>query len=93
MDCVLIAILSIRIQNENKQIAVTNANGVCAIPMPINANENAIKETISGFLLSNLDTNHPEMGNPIKELMGMAKRTVPKLRIIKMKHGFYSWDT
>lgn len=88
MDCVLIAILSIRIQNENRQTATTNTNGVGAIPIPINATENIINEMINGFLLSNLETNHPEMGKPIKELMGMANSTVPSSASLKWNMVF-----
>jgi hypothetical protein len=33
--------------------------------------------TTSGLRLSNRDTSHPEIGNPIKELIGIKRRIVP----------------
>jgi len=82
---VFIAIFKILIQNEKAHTATTNKKGVVAKPINVKAKENPIKETIKGILLSNLDTNHPEMGNPIKELIGIAKSTVPSSASLKLK--------
>jgi hypothetical protein len=86
IDCVLIAIFKIRIQNENKQTDTTKKKGVVEKPMHVSAIENPIKDTISGTRLSNLETNHPEMGNPIKELIGIANRIVPNSASLKLKN-------
>ena len=84
MDCVLIEIFNIRIQNENRQSANTNKNGVVAKPTHANAHEKKTKEAISGILLSNFETNQPEIGNPIMELMGIAKSMVPNWASLKL---------
>jgi len=36
-----------------------------------------MKAIINGFLLSNFETSHPEKGNPIIELIGIARRILP----------------
>ena len=69
-------------------MAKTNKNAVLAYPIKIKANENTINETINGTLLSNFETNHPEKGNPIKELIGIAKSTVPSSASLKPKKSF-----
>lgn len=75
----------IRIQNEKKQTETTKKKGVVAKPIHVSAIENPIKDTINGTRLSNLETNHPEMGNPIKELIGIVKRIVPNSASLKLK--------
>ena len=44
-----------------------------------------VKQAIDQGLL-NFETNHPEIGRPIKELIGMAKRTVPSSASFKSKN-------
>jgi hypothetical protein len=43
------------------------------------------KETNKGSLLSNLDTNHPEMGRPTNELIGIASKRLPNSASLKLK--------
>ncbi|MFT7066336.1 MAG: hypothetical protein ACJAUO_001918 [Sediminicola sp.] len=70
---------------ENKQMAATNIKGVFANPMAVSPKLKVKKEAINGIRLSNLDTNHPEMGNPTKELMGMANNRLPNSASLKLK--------
>jgi hypothetical protein len=81
-------IFKIRIQNENKQTDNTSNNGVVAKPMHVKAIEKNTNDTISGTRLSNFDTSQPEMGSPIKELIGIAKRMVPSSASFKLKKSF-----
>ncbi|NJB70274.1 hypothetical protein GGR42_000736 [Saonia flava] len=53
--------------------------------MKISEIENKIKEKNNGFLLSNFETSQPDMGSPIIELMGIAKRTLPNSASLKPK--------
>ena len=80
------AILSMRIKNEKKLIATINMKVDCIYPIQINEKINKIKDTNKGCLLSNFETNHPEIGKPINELIGMAKRTVPSSASFKSKN-------
>jgi len=80
------AILSIRIKNEKKLIATINMKADCMYPIHINEKINKTKETNKGCLLLNFETNHPEIGRPIKELIGMAKRIVPSSASFKLKN-------
>ncbi|MFT6930317.1 MAG: hypothetical protein ACJAQ7_001805 [Sediminicola sp.] len=70
---------------ENKQIAATNIKGVFAIPIAVSPKQKQKKEAIKGILLSNRDTNHPEIGNPTKELIGMAIKRLPSSASLKLK--------
>ncbi len=58
----------------------------CAEPIQIKENKNKIKATNNGCRLSNLDTNQPEIGNPIKELIGIAKSIVPNWASLRLKN-------
>lgn len=87
MDCVLMAIFKIRMQNENKQMASTKKKGVVAKPINANAKQKNTNDTINGTRLSNFETNQPEMGNPTSELMGIAKRMVPNCASFKSKNA------
>jgi hypothetical protein len=86
MDCVFIDIFRIRIKKEKKLIAIMMVKVDCAFPIQIKENKNKIKDTNNGCRLSNLETNHPEIGNPIKELIGIAKSIVPSCASFKSKN-------
>src|SRR5690606_5513659 len=88
MDCVFMAIFKIRIQNENKQIDSTKKNVVVEKPINANAMQKNTKDTINGTRLSNLETNHPEIGSPTRELIGIARRMVPNSASFKLKYAF-----
>lgn len=45
--------------------------------MSAKESEKKIKELNKGIRLSNLETNHPEMGRPIRELTGMVSNKFP----------------
>jgi len=77
----------IRMQNEKIQIDKTNKKGVFAYPIKTKAKEKTINEANKGIRLSNLETNHPEKGNPIIELIGIAKRMVPNCASLKSKNS------
>lgn len=49
------------------------------VAKPINASDtdSKINAAVIGIRLSYRDTSQPDMGNPIKELIGMARRSVP----------------
>jgi hypothetical protein len=72
-------------QNENKQIARTNSKILVEYPTRINENENNIKEIRRGTLLSNRETNHPEIGRPKSELIGIAISMLPNSASFKSK--------
>ena len=84
MDCVFIAILSIRIQNENINTAITSINKEFERPMSANATFSSINDTIKGFLLSNFATNQPESGKPNNELIGNVNNTFPNSASFKL---------
>ena len=46
---------------------------------------NNTKEMNKGTLLLNLATSHPEIGNPIRELMGMTSNKLPNSASLKSK--------
>lgn len=75
-------------QNENKETDNTNKKGVVAKPINANAIEKNTKDTIKGTRLSNFETNQPEIGSPISELIGIAKRIVPSCASLKLKFSF-----
>ena len=56
--------------------------------MRANEKEKNTNATTRGTLLSNFETSHPEMGNPIMEVMGIAKRIVPSSASFKLKKVF-----
>lgn len=85
MDCVFTEMFKIRIENENKQTDKTNKNGVEANPIHTKAIEKNTYEAINGTRLSNLETNHPEIGNPNNELIGIASNMVPNSASFKLK--------
>ena len=47
-----------------------------------------MNEKNNGTLLSNLETSHPEMGKPIKELTGIAMSMVPSWASLSSKNDF-----
>lgn len=66
-------------------MAITKAKTLVAYPMSSNETENKIKETRRGTLLSNRETNHPEIGRPISELIGIANKILPNSASLKSK--------
>ena len=50
---------------------------LAAMPIPARAIQKATKAILKGIRLSNLDTNHPDTGNPTKELMGSTISRLP----------------
>ena len=54
--------------------------------MPTKQAINKIKDIMSGCLLLYLETNQPEIGNPNKELMGIANNIVPSSASFKSKN-------
>lgn len=48
-----------------------------AQPIRINDKEKNMKENNSGRRLSNLETNQPEIGSPIRELTGITSKRFP----------------
>lgn len=56
--------------------------------MSANEKEKNTNATTNGTLLSNFETSHPEMGNPIIDVMGIAKRMVPNSASFKLKKVF-----
>lgn len=85
MDWVFIEIYIIRELKENKQSAPTKKSGVFAKPISVKAKVKNSIAIINGKRLSNFDTNQPEIGNPISELIGMANRTDPSSASLKLK--------
>lgn len=77
MACVLMEILNIRRLKENRNRAITSINGVAASPIRKRQAEFNRKAKASGTLVSNLETSHPDRGNPIRELTGIVRRMVP----------------
>ena len=47
-----------------------------------------INPAVIGYRLSNRETNHPDTGNPSRELMGINNRTVPSCASLKLKNAF-----
>lgn len=85
MACVLTEILNIRIVKENKNKANTSVKGVFAKPIKERQREFNRKATVKGILVSNLETNQPDKGKPIKELTGIDSRIVPNSASFKFK--------
>jgi hypothetical protein len=75
-------------QKENRQIPVINITILIAKPMIVSAPVSAKKAYTKGTLLSYFDTNHPDMGSPAKELMGINSSTVPNSASLKSKYVF-----
>ncbi|GAL81360.1 hypothetical protein JCM19274_2436 [Algibacter lectus] len=88
MDCVFIEIFKIRKQNAKLEIAKTKPIVVVANPIIANDIEKNTKANINGTRLSNLETNQPDIGKPIKELIGIAISMVPSSASFKLKNVF-----
>jgi len=73
---------------ENRHKATTKKMVLCAKPIRVKANVKKSIETIKGFLLSNFETNQPDIGNPINELIGIASKIVPNSASFKLKNSF-----
>jgi hypothetical protein len=70
-------IFMIRMLKENAQTAIASKIVELAKPIAIKASARKTNPVIMGPLLLNLETSHPESGNPISELMGMHSNRVP----------------
>ncbi len=78
-------ILAIRVQKANKATPITKSIRVSALPISNKENTSTTNEIINGTRLLYLDTNHPEMGKPIKELIGMTSNKFPNSTSLKSK--------
>lgn len=76
MDWVLIATLRMRIEKENVNTATISITIEFENPITASAIFRIINEINNGLRLSNLVTNQPERGKPIKELMGSVSKTL-----------------
>lgn len=74
--------------NEKQQTDSTKKTIEPEKAMPIIARQKAIKETSNGCLLSNLETNHPEIGRPANELKGIASKILPSWASFRLKSSF-----
>ena len=72
-------------QNANTQTAGISTKRLLENPIAINASEKKINATCNGILLSNRDTNQPEIGKPINELTGIANNKLPNSASFKLK--------
>jgi len=61
----------------NRKTVITNVKVEFAKPMPAKQTAWRPKATERGILLSYFETNQPEIGNPINELIGMVSNTEP----------------
>jgi hypothetical protein len=66
-----------RKQNEKRHMALTKSTRFVANPIHKIAIAKQMNANNSGTLLSYRETIQPEIGRPIKELIGMASRMVP----------------
>ena len=78
-------ILPIRVQNANTATPITKSVRVSALPMPNKENTSTTNEIIKGTRLLYFETNHPEMGKPIKELIGITSNKFPNSTSLKSK--------
>ena len=85
MDCVFIAILKIRMEKAKQKIPTISKIRLSAIPIRHSDAARSIKETIRGCLLSKRETNHPETGSPIKELIGITISKFPNSASFRSK--------
>src|SRR5690606_30648681 len=74
---VLIEMFKIRRLNENKPIDKMRVKVVFAKPIKESAIALETNAPVSGILLSKRDTSQPDMGRPIRELIGIARRIEP----------------
>lgn len=82
---VLIAILPIRVQNANRDTAMTSSTKEFALPIKYNENTMIKKEINNGMRLLNFDTSHPENGSPMRELIGITSNKFPNSASLKSK--------
>lgn len=80
--------LQIRIIKANTEIPITKNCNSETYPIKSIENEKNTKAIKSGILLLNFATNHPEIGRPIKELIGMANKRFPSSASLKSKFDF-----
>ena len=57
-------------------------------PMAVKEETLPINEKIKGLRLLNFETNHPENGNPSKELIGIRSNKFPNSASFKSKYIF-----
>ena len=77
MDCVLTAMFIIRMLNAYMETPQIKKNVEGAHPMQARAIAKDKNPTVMGLRLSKRDTSHPEIGKPIRELIGIKSKTVP----------------
>lgn len=86
--CVLTEILKIRMLSENRNRASISVTDELARPINERQIEFSRNATVSGVLVSNFATSHPDKGKPIKELTGMVKSMVPSSASFRSKADF-----
>jgi hypothetical protein len=69
--------LNIRIQKESSATEITRNPIFSEKPIKVRASEKNKKATNKGTRLLNLETSQPEMGRPMRELMGMVSSRLP----------------
>ncbi len=69
----------------NRHCAAVSAKTVVHKLIEESAMTNMHNAMDSGIRLSNLDTNQPDMGTPMKELTGMKSRIVPNSASLRLK--------
>ena len=77
------AMFTIRILNENRQIAAVSANVLGDRLIKLRASERQLIATISGMRLSNRETRKPDIGKPIMEATGIEIKRVPNSASLK----------
>ncbi len=78
-------ILPIRVQKANRATPITKSTSVSALPIINKEYTSTTYDTINGTRLLYFDTNHPEMGKPIKELIGITNNKFPNSASLKSK--------
>ena len=82
---VLIEILPIRVQKANRDTAMTNSAKELALPIRYKENTMIMNEINKGMRLLNFETSHPEIGSPMRELIGITSNKFPNSASLKSK--------
>jgi hypothetical protein len=72
-------------EKAKQKIPAISKTRLSANPIRLNEAARSIKETIRGCLLSKRETNHPETGSPIKELIGITISKFPNSASFRSK--------
>src|SRR5690606_14079381 len=85
MAWVFTAMLKIRMLKAKRHIDATRVTVFGAKPINASAKHITMKPTVTGCRLSKRDTNHPETGSPMSELMGIKSSMVPSSASLNSK--------